>query len=80
MADTVITNTPGTRDTNDDASSVLGWVIALIVILAVIVAGFMWVRRGAPVPAATGGGTNINVELPGGTGGTGGGTGGGVTQ
>lgn len=68
MADTVITNTPA----RDDGASALGWIVALIVILAVILAGFLWVRRGAPAPAAPGGGASINVDLPtGGTGGTG---------
>jgi hypothetical protein len=76
MADTVISNTPGTRD---DGAGALGWIVALIVILAIIVAGFVWVRRGnVGVPNT---GSNINVQLPS-TGGTGGGTGGtgGLTQ
>jgi hypothetical protein len=73
MADTVITNTPGTRD---DGAGALGWIVALIVILAIIVAGFVWVRRGN-VGVPNTGAANINVQLPstggsGGTGGTGG--------
>lgn len=58
MADTVI-NTPSR---NED-SGALGWVVALIVILAVIVAGFVWVRRDVGIPN-TGTDTNINVDLP----------------
>ncbi len=56
MADTVI-NTPSR---NDD-SSAIGWIVALIVVLAVIVAGFMWVRRDVGIPNT---GTNVNVEVP----------------
>lgn len=70
MADTVISNTPA----RDDGSSAIGWAVALIVILAVIVAGFVWTRRDVGIPN-TGSGTNINVELPSvPTGGTGGAT------
>ncbi len=68
MADTIITNTP---ERTDD-SSVVGWVVALIVVLAVLVAGYVWVRNGANAPASGGAGTNINVQLPTGTGGEGG--------
>lgn len=58
MADTIITNTPA----RDDESSALGWIVALIVALAVIVAGYVWYQRGAEIPNT--GGTNINVEVP----------------
>ena len=57
MADTIVTNTP----TRDEGSSALGWIVALIVILAVIVAGFVWVRRDVGVPNT---GTTINVQVP----------------
>ncbi len=57
MADTIVTNTP----TRDDGSTALGWVVALIVILAVIVAGFVWAQRDVGIPNT---GTDINVELP----------------
>ncbi len=55
MADTIV-NTPG----QDNGTA--GWVVALIVLLAVIVGGFVWYRyyRAAPAPATT----NINVTLP----------------
>ncbi len=59
MADTIVTNSPA----RDDGSSALGWIVALIVILAVIVAGFVWVRRDVGIPN-TGSSTNINVDLP----------------
>lgn len=58
MADTVI-NTPS----RNDESGTLGWVVALIVVLAVIVAGFVWVRRDVGIPN-TGSATNINLEVP----------------
>ncbi len=58
MADTII-NTPGTRDT--DANTV-GWVLALIVALAVIVAAVFWYRNGAPAVPNTG--TDINITVP----------------
>jgi hypothetical protein len=57
MADTIVTNTP----TRDDSSTALGWIVALIVILAVIVAGFVWARRDVGIPNT---GTDINVEVP----------------
>lgn len=59
MADTII-NTPGTRD--DSGASAVGWVLALIVALAVIAVAVFWYRNGAPSVPNTG--TNINVELP----------------
>ncbi len=57
MADTIVTNSPA----RDDGSSALGWVVALIVVLAVIVAGFVWAQRDVGIPNT---GTDINVELP----------------
>ncbi len=69
MADTIVTNTPGT--TSDSAA---GWVVALIVLAAVVIGGLIWYRSGASLPS---GDTNINVSVPtpsAGTGGTGGAT------
>lgn len=57
MADTIVTNGPA----REDGSTALGWIVALIVILAVIVAGFVWARNDVGVPNT---GTNINVEVP----------------
>ncbi len=57
MADTMITNSPA----REEGTSALGWIVALIVILAVIVAGFVWVRSDVGIPNT---GTNINVEVP----------------
>jgi hypothetical protein len=57
MADTIISNTPA----RDDGSTALGWIVALIVVLAVIVAGFVWAQRDAGIPNT---GTDVNVELP----------------
>ena len=78
MADTIITNTP---DRRSDDSGAVGLIVALIILLAILVAGFVWYRHGAGIPN-TGGATNINVTVPtpGGTGGgASGGTGGGAT-
>lgn len=44
-------------------SSALGWIVSLIVILTVIVAGFVWVRRDVGIPN-TGSDTNIHAEVP----------------
>jgi hypothetical protein len=58
MADTMITNSPS----RNDESSALGWAVALIVLLAVVVAGFVWYQqRGAEIPNT---GTQINVQTP----------------
>ncbi len=58
MADTIV-NTPTTTD-----SGSAGWAIAVIVLIAVIVGGFVWFRYyKAPQPAAESG-TNINVTIP----------------
>lgn len=59
MADTIV-NTPASND-----SGAAGWVVALIVLVAVIAAGFVWYRYyyvGAPQAAAST--TNINVTIP----------------
>jgi len=74
MADTIV-NTPG--NTNSDGAA--GWAIAAVVIIAVIIGAVLLFRNGLPTSPNTGGGTNINVELPSGGGATGG-TGGGATQ
>ncbi len=58
MADTVI-NTPS----RNEESSTVGWIVALIVVLAVIVAGFVWVQNDAGIPN-TGTGTDINLGVP----------------
>ncbi len=57
MADTIV-NTPATQE-----SGAAGWVVALIILIAVIVGGFLWFRYygGSPAPA---GDTNINVTIP----------------
>lgn len=71
MADTIVTNTPGITRSVDDGSAAIGWVVALLVVLALIVAGFALYRyNGSAAPS--GGGANINVSLPSGSGSTGG--------
>lgn len=68
MADTIVTNTPGTSD-----NSTAGWVVALIILVAVIVGGIYIYRNdmvASTTPAATTGTTgtpattNINVTVP----------------
>lgn len=59
MADTII-NTPSPN--NSDSSA--GWVVALVVILAVVVGGIVLYQKGyfaAPSQPDT---TNINVTIP----------------
>ncbi len=57
MADTIVTNTPGTSEGGS-----AGWMVALIILLAVIAGGVFLYRRGIlDVPSRT---TNINVTLP----------------
>jgi hypothetical protein len=60
MADTIITNTPGQNDSGSG-----GWVVAVVILLAVIAGGFIWYRyyRHVPAPSTT----NINVTIPTGT-------------
>ena len=61
MVDTTIINTPASQD-----SGAAGWVVALIVILAVIVGGFVWYRYYGAYQASTPAGAtnNINVTVP----------------
>ena len=58
MADTIVTNSP------DTGGGSAGWAVAVIILLAVIVGGFVLYRNGAfngTEPADT---TNINVTIP----------------
>lgn len=68
MADTIVTNSPGTTDSG------AGWVVALIILVAVIVGGVVMYQRGFFVGQGPVDTTNINVTMPipttGGTGGT----------
>ena len=59
MADTIVTNSPGTND-----SGAAGWVVALIVLVVVIVGGIVLYRHGTFGAAAPAGSTNINVTVP----------------
>lgn len=75
MADTIVTNSPGTND-----SGAAGLVVALVIVIALIVGGIVLYQRGffngsAPTPA---GQTNINVTVPTPTSGSG--AAGGTTQ
>ncbi|QQR65306.1 hypothetical protein IPH92_01855 [Candidatus Kaiserbacteria bacterium] len=58
MADTIISNIPGT---NDDASS--GWIVALVIIFAIIIGSTVLYQRGF-FATETGSTTNINVTVP----------------
>lgn len=63
MADTIIT-TPSSAPAENSSA---GWVIAVILLIALIGAGaYAWTHYGARVaqPAPTGGAANINVTLP----------------
>jgi len=58
MADTIITNSP-----ERDGSGGAGWVVALVIIIAVVVGGIVLYRRGAFRTAAPASNT-INVTIP----------------
>lgn len=52
------------REIIDRSDSSAGWAIALIVLVAVIVAGFVWARYRAPATVPDTTGASINVSLP----------------
>ncbi len=72
MADTIITNTPSSD------SGAAGWVIALIVVAALVIGGIVLYQSGA-FNGGAGGATDINVTIPTPTG-EGAGAGGGAAQ
>ena len=60
MADTIITNSP---NKNNDSGA--GWMVAPVLIIAVVVGGILLYQRGAfkrAAPATSS--TNINVTMP----------------
>ena len=59
MADTIVTNSPGTND-----SGAAGWMVALIILIAVIAGGFAMYRNGMFTKSAPAGTSNINVVVP----------------
>lgn len=59
MADTIVTNSPGTSD-----SGAAGMVIALIVLVVVIVGGIVLYQRGVFNNPSQPADTNINVTIP----------------
>ncbi len=63
MADTIITNSPD-KNSGDDNSA--GWVVALVLIFAVFVSGFLLYQNGffTQAPQAPADTTNINVTIP----------------
>ena len=71
MADTTIVNTPARRGEVDTADNAVGWVIAAIVLVAIIVGAVVLLRRGAVTAPTTVPGTNVQVSLPSGSGGSG---------
>jgi hypothetical protein len=63
MADTIVNAPQGD-------SGAAGWMVAVVILVAVIVGGFLWYRYyGAPQAAPSD--TNINVTIPNPLGGTG---------
>lgn len=77
MADTVITNTPGSTRSADEGAGAIGWAVGLILVIAAVVAGFIYFRNnGVPAPVDT----NINVTVPGASGGADTSGGGGTTN
>lgn len=61
MADTT-SHSPDYSRRDDSAVAMMTWLLAAIVIVAVLAAAFLWYRNGAPGVPNTG--TEINVELP----------------
>ena len=59
MADTIVTNSPGTSD-----SGAAGMVIALIALVVVVVGGIVMYQRGFFNDTSKPGDTNINVTIP----------------
>ena len=70
MSETTIDN-PSSQD-----SGAAGWMVALIVLIAVIVGGFLWYRSYGGSRAASPSSTNINVTIPNPVAGSGSGAGG----
>lgn len=62
MADTIITNTPGT---NDDSSGA-GLIVAFVLVVALVIGGIMLYQRGyiGSIAAPKTSDTNINVTIP----------------
>ena len=60
MADTIITNTPGS--TSDDSSA--GLVVSLVVIVALMVAGVMMYQNGYFHSNKAADTTNVNIIVP----------------
>lgn len=59
MADTIVTNSPGTND-----GSAAGLMVALVLLIVVAVGGIVLYQRGFFGAAAPAGATNINVTVP----------------
>ena len=58
MSETTIVN-PSSQD-----SGAAGWMVALIVLIAVIVGGFLWYRSYGGSHTAGPSSTNVNVTIP----------------
>ena len=73
MADTIV-NTPSRR-TGDTSDNAVGWVIAAIIILALIIGFFAIFRNNSVAPSTTAPAANVQTTIPNtGAGGTTGGT------
>ena len=60
MADTIITNSPE-RERSDSGA---GWVVALVIIIAVVVGGIVLYKRGVFRANTSSDTTNVNVTVP----------------
>ena len=59
MADTFISNTPGSNNDNGSA----GWMVALFIVLVVVVGGIVMYQKGY-FHSAKDSTTNVNVTIP----------------
>lgn len=64
MADTIITNERGPERERDRGDSGAGWVVALIIIIALAIGGIILYKRGVFRANTSSDTTNVNVTVP----------------